>query len=319
MIGVIGAGAFGTALAVSLVQAGRDVRLWTRDPAHAAEIVRTRRNDARLVHVTLSDKITPTSRMSDLAGATAILISVPMQSLGAILHGHAAFLDGTALVACCKGVDLHSLLGPTGLITKACPNSPCAILTGPSFAADIARGLPTALTFACQHDRAEALQHLLSSPALRLYRTDDVIGAELGGALKNVIAIAAGIAIGAGLGESARAAVITRGYAEMVRLAVGLGARAETLAGLSGFGDLVLTCTSSQSRNFSYGLAIGGQKSFDAKITVEGAATAKAVARLAQEKKIDMPIAAVVAALVDQKLTLNDAIRSLLSRPLKEE
>ncbi|MFA9230150.1 MAG: 2-dehydropantoate 2-reductase N-terminal domain-containing protein, partial [Microgenomates group bacterium] len=133
MIGVIGAGAFGTALAVSLAQAGRDVRLWTRDPAHAAEISRTRRNDARLVHVTLSDKITPTSRMSELAGATAILITVPMQSLGAILHGHAAFLDGSALVACCKGVDLHSLLGPTGLITKACPNSPCAILTGPSF------------------------------------------------------------------------------------------------------------------------------------------------------------------------------------------
>jgi glycerol-3-phosphate dehydrogenase (NAD(P)+) len=221
------------------------------------------------------------------------------------------------LVACCKGIDLATLQGPAALIAAACSNSPVAILTGPSFAADIARGLPTALTLAAQD--GEGLQHLLSTPSLRLYRSTDVIGAELGGALKNVIAIAAGVVIGAGLGDSARAALMTRGYAEMTRLALALGARAETLAGLSGFGDLVLTCTSAQSRNFRYGQAIGAGQGFDPTVTVEGAATAKAVSNMALRLEIDMPITAMIAALIDQTITLPQAISALLSRPLKQE
>ena len=192
--------------------------------------------------------------------------------------------------------------------------------TGPSFAADIARGLPTALTLACSDDVAGAmLLDALSTPALRLYRTTDTIGAELGGALKNVVAIAAGVVIGAGLGDSARAALMTRGFAEMNRLAQSLGARAETLAGLSGLGDLVLTCTSLQSRNFRFGSALGAGDAFDPSVTVEGAATAKAVSILAKQRGIDMPVATMVAALVTGTISVEDAVAALLARPLKKE
>jgi glycerol-3-phosphate dehydrogenase (NAD(P)+) len=319
MIGVIGAGAFGTALAVSLARAGKDVRLWSRDADHVTEMRISGSNARRLPQIPFPPTLTATALLDDLGHASTILLAVPMQSLGNFVEARSEFLNRVPLVACCKGVDLATGLGPTGLIAASCPGAVCAILTGPSFATDIAQGLPTALTFACKDHSAEALQHLLSTPNLRLYRTDDVIGAELGGALKNVIAIAAGIVMGAGLGCSARAAIMTRGYAEMVRLATALGARPETLAGLSGFGDLVLTCTSLQSRNFRYGLALGGQLDFDQTLTVEGASTAKAAARLAIDKSIDMPITTMIAALVDSKLTLQDAIRGLLSRPLKEE
>ena len=223
-------------------------------------------------------------------------------------------------MACCKGIDLAHLTGPATSIRKLVPQACAAILTGPSFAADIARGLPTALTLACADDeRGAALQAQISHPRLRLYRTTDVIGAELGGALKNVMAIASGVAIGAGLGESARAALITRGFPEMQRLALSLGGQAETLAGLSGFGDLVLTCTSAQSRNYSYGVALGSGAAFDPAITVEGAATARAVRRLAGERGIDMPITTVVANLTEGKTTVATALDALLSRPLKEE
>ncbi len=191
-----------------------------------------------------------------------------------------------------------------------------AVLTGPSFAADIVRGLPTALTLASDDaGLGETLQRRLSTRSLRLYRTDDVIGAELGGALKNVVAIAAGVTIGAGLGQSARAALITRGYAEMVRLAVARGARAETLAGLSGFGDLILTCTSDQSRNFAYGLALGRGADFDAGVTVEGAATSRAVVRLAQASDVEVPVTEMVAALVEGRITVEAAAEGLLGRP----
>jgi glycerol-3-phosphate dehydrogenase (NAD(P)+) len=222
------------------------------------------------------------------------------------------------LVSCSKGIDLASGQGPTALIEAICPTARAMVLTGPSFAADIARGLPTALTLACRTD-AEALQAQLSTPTLRLYRTTDTTGAELGGALKNVIAIAAGVVIGAGLGDSARAALMTRGFAEMNRIATHLGARPETLAGLSGFGDLVLTCTSAQSRNFRFGHALGAGESFDAKTTVEGVATAKAVSILAKTHAIDMPVAAMIAALTESRITVSDAIQALMARPLKEE
>ena len=316
MIGIIGAGAFGTALAVALGREGRGVTLWARDAAQVAEMQETRSNGNRLPGITLPQNVTVTADRAALSGADALLLSVPMQALSGFLEQAGSELRSPWLVACCKGVDLRTLKGPAELLRRARPDLGAAILTGPSFAADIARGLPTALTLA---GGDEALQHLLSTPTLRLYRSDDVTGAELGGALKNVVAIAAGIVIGAGLGDSARAALMTRGYAEMLRLALALGARAETLAGLSGLGDLVLTCTSAQSRNFRFGQALGSGQGFDPKITVEGAATAKAVSNMARTMNIDMPITAMVAALIDQQMTLPQAIQALLSRPLKQE
>lgn len=317
MIAVIGAGAFGTALAVALGREGRAVTLCARDAAQVAIMQETRRNESRLPGVDLPKTVSIAAFSDGFPGSQAVLLALPMQALRGFLASHAAALDGLPLVACCKGIDLATLQGPAALIAAACPNAAVAILTGPSFAADIARGLPTALTLAAQD--GEGLQHLLSTPSLRLYRSTDVIGAELGGALKNVIAIAAGVVIGAGLGDSARAALMTRGYAEMTRLALALGARAETLAGLSGFGDLVLTCTSAQSRNFRYGQAIGAGQGFDPTVTVEGAATAKAVSNMALRLEIDMPITAMIAALIDQIITLPQAISALLSRPLKQE
>ena len=281
--------------------------------------MRGQRRNRRLPDAVLPDCVTVTGDMGDLAGAEAVLLAVPMQVLGGVLAEYAGVLRAAPLVACCKGVDLKTLQGATALIGHACPQAVAAVLTGPSFAVDIAKGLPTALTLACASEAGEGLQRLLSTASLRLYRTTDVIGAELGGALKNVIAIAAGVVMGAGLGESARAALMTRGYAEMVRFAMGLGARAETLAGLSGFGDLVLTCTSTQSRNLRYGLALGSGAGFDAAVTVEGAATARAVVRLAGQMDIDMPVTKMVAALIDKQLPLDEAIRRLMSRPLKQE
>lgn len=320
MIAVIGAGAFGTALAVTLARNGQAVTLWARDPEQVAVMAATRRNATRLPGVDLPENVTITAQIADLSGAYAVLISLPMQSLRTFLSANRTELDGRPLVACCKGIDLSTLTGPSEIIRAECPNSPIAVLTGPSFAADIARGLPTALTLACAEDQTgEALQRLLSTPVLRLYRSDDVIGAELGGALKNVIAIAAGVVIGAGLGDSARAALMTRGYAEMVRFALMLGAKSETLSGLSGFGDLVLTCTSAQSRNFRFGQGLGGGDPIDPGITVEGAATAKAVSNLAQMRGIDLPITTMVAALIDRTVDLSFAIQTLLSRPLKKE
>ena len=304
-VAILGAGAFGTALAVALSARG-PVTLWGR-------------NAPRDLGVTLPDSVTITQDMGE-ATAPIVLLAIPAQALGRFLDEHGARLDGRALVSCAKGIDLHTLERPSQLIAAACPQSAVAVLTGPSFAADIARGLPTALTLACAaSDAGEALQHRLSTAALRLYRTADVAGAELGGALKNVIAIAAGAAIGAKLGDSARAAIVTRGFAEMTRLATRLGAQAETLAGLSGLGDLLLTSTSQQSRNFRYGHALGAGESFDPATTVEGAATARAVATLAPRLGLDMPVATQIAALAEGRSDVATALDALLSRPLRAE
>ncbi|NPD17388.1 NAD(P)-dependent glycerol-3-phosphate dehydrogenase [Xinfangfangia sp. D13-10-4-6] len=316
MIGIAGAGAFGTALAVTLAADGRQVQLWARD-AEARQQMRDSRLAPRLPGVTLPERITITENVSDLAKTGVVLLAMPMQAMRGFLAQQPELL-GADLVACSKGIDLTTLQGPTEVMAAAEAQGAKAVLTGPSFAADIARGLPTALTLACDCPRAEALQHLLSTATLRLYRSDDVIGAQLGGALKNVIAIAAGLVVGAGFGESARAALITRGYAEMTRLAMALGARSETLAGLSGLGDLILTCSSGQSRNFSHGLALGQGKTAP-EATVEGVATAQAATRLAREKNIDMPVTAMVARLVAGETTLGEAVRELMSRPLKQE
>lgn len=317
MIGIAGAGAFGTALAVALAKAGRPVRLWARDPDQVRLMRETGRNDSALPGVELPGTVSVHLDIAEICGGDALLLTMPMQALGGALDTWPQIDGRQPLVACCKGVDLTTLRGPVAVIEARRPGAQAAMLTGPSFAADIARGLPTALTLATQE--GAALQELLSTRTLRIYRTDDVIGAELGGALKNVVAIAAGTVIGAGLGDSARAALMTRGYAEMVRLAEALGARTETLSGLSGFGDLVLTCTSTQSRNFRFGCALGKGEAFDPQVTVEGVATARAVVKLAAGMGIDMPVTAMVNALALGKIALNDAIGLLMSRPLKQE
>lgn len=318
-ISVLGAGAFGTALAISLAGNG-PVTLWARNKTHTDQMTQSGRNEARLPGVDLPENLTATSDLNAASQSETILLAVPMQKLRALLTEHAALLGGKTLVACCKGIELATGLGPIAVIRDCLPDARAALLTGPSFASDIARGLPTALTLACDDpDLGKALQAKLTTANLRLYRTTDTIGAELGGALKNVIAIACGAVIGAGLGESARAALMTRGYAEMQRMALACGARAETLAGLSGFGDLTLTCSSKLSRNYQLGLAIGQGGAFDPSVTVEGAATARATAQKAAGMGLDMPITRTVVGLIDGDLTIHDATAQLLSRPLKEE
>ncbi|MCT4555137.1 MAG: NAD(P)-dependent glycerol-3-phosphate dehydrogenase [Pelagimonas sp.] len=314
-ISVLGGGAFGTALAISLAANG-PVTLWARD----ISALQDRRESPRLPGAKLPDAITLTDDLATATQADALLFATPMQSLSALLTRIDAALEGVALVACCKGIDLTTLTGPAGVLRAGKPQGIPAILTGPSFAADIAHGLPTALTIACEDDAmGTRLQHALSTPTLRLYRSSDVAGAELGGALKNVMAIACGAAMGAGLGDSARAALMTRGFAEMTRFATSHGARAETLAGLSGLGDLALTCTSDLSRNYRFGMALGRGDAFDPDITVEGAATARAMARIAQAQDLSLPICDAVAALTEGRATLRDILDQLLSRPLKEE
>jgi glycerol-3-phosphate dehydrogenase (NAD(P)+) len=318
-VGVIGAGAFGTALAISLAH-DQPVTLWARDPDHAHEMHTARMNARYLSGCIFPDALSVTSEFSDLSKHETLLLAVPLQRLRDLLRAHENDLQGKALVACCKGIELNTGKGPVQIIADEVPTAVPAILTGPSFALDIARGLPTALTLACAlRATGQDLQHQLTTPNIRLYRTSDTVGAELGGALKNIMAIACGATIGAGLGDSARAALMTRGYAEMQRMAATLGAQPETLAGLSGFGDLALTCTSEQSRNYQLGLSIGLQTGFDPKITVEGAATARAVHKVATERGLDMPITDVVVRLLDQTIDIRDALAMLLARPLKEE
>lgn len=311
-VAILGAGAFGTALAIAL-SANGPVMLWGRDTGWG-------RQNPRLPGVTLPDAVEVTDDLDRACRPAILLLALPAQALAGFLAEQAGRLDGRCLVSTAKGIDLASLTGPSALIARACPGAGIAVLTGPSFAADIARGLPTALTLAAREpDIGRDLQHRLSTPVLRLYRTTDIIGAELGGALKNVIAIAAGVVIGAGFGDSARAAIITRGFAEMTRLAVRLGASPATLTGLSGLGDLTLTCTSVQSRNFRFGHALGSGAAFDAATTVEGAATARAVSALAADLGEDLPIAAMVSQLAAGTVSLDKAVQDLMNRPLKEE
>ena len=315
---VAGAGAFGTALAVAL-SGTREVVLWGRDGPGMAEVSRTRANP-RLPGVALPPALGVTSDAAALARAEVVLLAVPAQALRGFLADHATFLAAKPLVACGKGIDLETLEGPTAVVTHAVPSALPLVLTGPSFAGDIARGLPTALTLACaETEEGARLQALLSTPSLRLYRTTDLVGAELGGALKNVVAIACGACIGGGFGESARAALLTRGFAEMRRLALACGAQDGTLLGLSGLGDLVLTATSEDSRNYRYGLHLGRGEPFEAGVTVEGAATARAAARLGPRLGVELPVTEAVSCLVEGRSDVRSAVRGLLDRPLKAE
>lgn len=313
-ISVIGAGAFGTALAISLARDGRVITLWARAPDEMEE---ARENTRRLPGFGFPESLTVTGDLASAAAAPILLLALPLQQIRGFLTEHAALFTGQTIVCCSKGIDMETGCGPTQIIRDICPDATPAILSGPSFAVDIAAGLPTALTLAAQDP--EPLQRALTTANIRLYRSTDMAGVELGGALKNVIAIASGIAIGAGLGESARAALMTRGFAEMSRFAEARGAEHDTLAGLSGFGDLALTCTSEKSRNFAYGLALGRGESGAEGVTIEGKATAMAVSKAAKKARIDMPIANIVVALVSGAITVKEAVEILLSRPLKEE
>ncbi|WP_298677438.1 NAD(P)H-dependent glycerol-3-phosphate dehydrogenase [uncultured Lentibacter sp.] len=318
MITVLGAGAFGTSLAISLAHAGQPVTLWAR--RGAKDMQARRLNLRRLPDAPFPESLLVTEALNALPADGPMILAVPMQELRGFLQDNATILGGRTLVAACKGLDLTTHLGPVQTLQTLLPDAQAALLTGPSFAADIAQGLPTALTLACADPAVgKALQQALTTPNLRLYRTTDTTGAELGGALKNVIAIACGACIGKNMGDSARAALITRGFAEMQRLALRRGARPETLTGLSGFGDLALTCTSELSRNYRYGLALGRNTPFDSALTVEGVATANAVVAWAEELGVDMPICTAVAALSRGQYSVSDALHTLLSRPLKEE
>lgn len=318
MIGVMGAGAFGTALAIALAKTGNQVTLWCRSAQQAKEMAELRVNTAYLPGAPFPESLDVTSDAGVLDTCDPLLVAVPLQQLRTALADMKKL--SMPLVACSKGLELSTGLGATGILSDIQPDGVNALLTGPSFAADIAIGRPTALTLACKDsDVGAALQHRLTTPTLRLYRTTDTIGAELGGALKNVIAIACGAVIGAGLGDSARAATMTRGFAEMQRIGAVFGADTDTLAGLSGLGDLALTCTSDLSRNYRLGLSLGQGEPFDPTITVEGAATARAMMNIAQQRDIDVPITQIVTRLLDGSTTIADAIETLMTRPLKEE
>ncbi len=323
---VLGAGAWGTALATVLVRAGHAPRLWARDAALVDAINRERSNAKRLPGVALDGAITATASLADLCDASALLYAGPAQALRTLLGDLTPHLtDGAALVICAKGIERGSGLLLSQVAAEAAPGLRVAILSGPSFAADVAHGLPTAITLAADDAAlAEDLAVWIGVPTFRPYSSADPVGAQIGGAVKNVLAIACGIVEGRGLGASARAALISRGFAEMTRLGVAMGAQAETLAGLSGLGDLVLTCTSGQSRNMALGLALGRGDSLDTARArgagiAEGVHTAQAVRHLAETHGVDMPIAGAVAAIVEGHLTIEAAIETLLRRPFRPE
>lgn len=315
-VGVLGAGAFGTALALTQAPRGGQVVLWGRDGA-AMAAMQSARLAQSLPGVSLPPQILATSDLDTLAGCDVILLSIPTQVLRGFLVDHGAGLADAVLVACCKGVERGTGLLPTQIISDVLPGAKTAVLTGPSFADDIARGKPTALTLATDLADGAALQERLSTPSMRLYLSDDPLGAQLGGALKNVIALAAGMVIGAGLGESARAALMTRGFAEITRLATAQGAHPETLLGLSGFGDLILTCSSEKSRNFSHGIRVARGDADTGGKTIEGVMTAHAVSE--QGADMDLPVIHQVSALLKGEVSLTQAMDALLQRPLKSE
>lgn len=314
---VIGAGAWGTALALQALRAGAAVRLWARDPVKAMAMARDRENP-HLPGVVLPDGLVVAA---DWAPADIVLLTMPMQALRPLAP---ALPDGL-LVACCKGVEAGSHLLPLEVLAQIHAGRAACVLTGPNFAGEVARGLPAAAVVAGADGAARALvMAALGTSDFRLYGNDDAIGAQVGAAAKNVVAIAAGAVIGAGLGENARAALVTRGLAELARLALALGGRAETVSGLSGLGDLLLTCTGASSRNFSFGLALGQGRGMAEILAgrdsvTEGVATAPALVARAHDVGVELPIAAAVAAVVQGQLSVAEAIRLLLSRPQRDE
>lgn len=323
-IGVIGAGAWGTALAQALASDGTPVRLWAREDELVAEINARRTNSLFLPGAKLAPSIAATGDIADLAAASVLLAVVPAQFLGSVLAGVPA--GQRDLVLCAKGIEAGSGRLMADVARDAVPGASLAVLSGPTFAHEVAAGLPTAVTLACSGGEAQwnRLSPAIARPTLRPYYSDDVVGAEIGGAVKNVLAIACGVVEGLGLGQNARAALIARGYAEMLRFGLSRGARAETLSGLCGLGDLVLTCSSTSSRNFSLGKALGeglsAAEALSGKNSVaEGAATAPVLAELAAREGLDMPIVTTVNYLLAGKVPAREAVANLLSRPLRAE
>jgi glycerol-3-phosphate dehydrogenase (NAD(P)+) len=320
-IGVIGAGAWGTALAQTLSTSGRDVTLWSFEPDCADAINNQHINTRYLDGVRLDPKLRATSNPADLAGSDAILAVAPAQHTRATLQSFVPYIaDGTPVLLCSKGIEISSGAFMADILRDVLPQAVPAVLSGPSFAADVANGLPTAVTLACADAQiGAALIAACAAPTFRPYLTDDVIGAEIGGAVKNVLAIVCGIVLGKGLGRSAHAAIMARGFAEMTRLGIALGARPETLTGLCGLGDLVLTCSSEMSRNMSCGLALGRGETLDTIMqgrlaVTEGVATAPALKKLAQDRNVDMPISFALADILAGQITVNDAMIDLMSR-----
>jgi glycerol-3-phosphate dehydrogenase (NAD(P)+) len=314
---VVGAGAWGTALAIQAARAGSQVSLWARDPARAA-LISARRENPRLPGVVLPEAVRV---VSTVTAADVLLLAAPMRYFAAVC---AALPPGLA-VACAKGVEEGTLRLPLEILAASRPDQPAAVLTGPNFAHEIAAGLPAAATVASADAAARArVIEALATRSFRLYGNDDPVGAQIGGAAKNVVAIAAGVVIGAGFGENARAALVTRGLAELARLAVALGGQERTVAGLSGLGDLLLTCTGDRSRNFSLGLALGrGERLADVlgarTAATEGVATAAALVARAACVGVTLPVCEVVARLVAGTLTVAEAAEALLGRRLREE
>jgi len=322
-LGVIGAGAWGTALAQMLASDGREVLVWAYEPEVVAAINADHRNPLYLPSASLAPTIRATGDLAEFSDIDTVLVVTPAQVLGKVLAGRTQ--PPRDLVLCSKGIEASTGRMMFDVASEAAPGSAIAVLSGPTFAHEVAAGLPTAVTLACGGGAAqwERLAPAIARPAFRPYYSDDVIGAEIGGAVKNVLAIACGVVEGLGLGQNARAALITRGFAEMARFGAVYGATFDTIAGLCGLGDLVLTCSSTSSRNFALGKALGqGMKAAEAladkRTVAEGAHTAPVLARIATERKIDMPITLAVADLL-AGTPARDAVQTLLARPLKAE
>jgi glycerol-3-phosphate dehydrogenase (NAD(P)+) len=322
-IGVIGGGAWGTALAQVASTGDRETLLWALEPEVVEAINERHENPVFLAGVPLNTAIRATSALADLDACDAWLVVTPAQHMRAVLE-RAADCD-KPLVLCAKGIEEKSGELLHQVARETCPNAGIAVLSGPTFANEVARGLPTAVTLAAADTRlAEKLRDRIKQPAFRIYISDDLAGAEIGGAVKNVLAIACGVVEGKRLGQNARAALIGRGFAEMARFGEAFGARRETLAGLSGLGDLVLTCSSTSSRNYSLGKGIGEGRSAaelmsNRKTVAEGAFTAPVLARLAREKGIDMPIVDAVDALIAGRANVDEVLDALLTRPPRAE
>ncbi len=325
-IAVAGAGAWGTALAQVAAKAGRSVTLWAREAEVVASINGRHENTAFLPGIALDESLRATADLKEAAAADAILMVTPAQHMRRVLEELSpAVAEGKPVVLCAKGIEQATNRLLTEVLAEAMPQAMPAVLSGPSFAAEVAKGLPTAVTLACENEEvAEALARAIGLPTFRPYYSSDLIGAEIGGAVKNVLAIACGIVEGKKFGDSARAALTTRGFAELTRLGLAMGARTETLMGLSGLGDLILTCNSPKSRNMSLGLALGEGRTLDEIMgsrnsVSEGVHSAAAVVALARKYGIEMPIAEAVAEIVTGGTSVDAVIAALLARPFRSE
>lgn len=322
IIAVLGGGSWGTALALNAARGGNEVRLWARDAATVAEINASNSNAKYLPGVKFDTAISAFREPGDaIWGAQAVLVVTPAQTIRETADRIAVIeTDPVPLIVCAKGIERETGKLPAAILSELLPDHPVAALSGPSFASDVARGLPTAVTIGSGNMAlSNRLCELLSTATLRCYASDDLAGVELGGALKNVIAIAVGVAHGMALGASAQAALVARGFAEMSRLAGALGARPQTLVGLSGLGDLVLTCSGPQSRNFAYGMALGQGKAVNGMPLAEGAFTAAIAARLAAKYNIEAPVTSALSAILANEITAQEAVKRLMDRPLKSE